>query len=180
LVAAACIVHHAGKALEHTPAYSGKPRRSEFSRGKAAMKYLYRFFIFALLIGMVAGCHRAPDEVLIRQAIGKAVQATEQVDAASVIEPLTDDFDGDNGAMRRQDIGSLLRAAKFRGETLHAVLGTVDVQPRGERYVASFTVTLTSGGKLFPTELGVYKVETAWRREGRDWRCYNATWAQQL
>jgi hypothetical protein len=144
------------------------------------MKYLYRFSFIALLVLAVMGCHRAPDEVLIRQAIDKVTQAAEQVDASAVMEPLTDDFDGNSGAMTRQDIGNLLRAAKFRGETLRAVLGPVDAEPRGERYVASFTVTLTSGGKLFPSQLGVYKVETAWRREGHDWRCYSATWMQQL
>lgn len=145
-----------------------------------SMKYLYRCSLVALLILTMAGCHRAPDEVLIRQAIDRAAQAAERVDASAVIAPLTDDFDGNSGTMTRQDLGNLLRAAKFRGETLHAVLGPLDVQPRGERYVASFTVTLTSGGKLFPSQLGVYKVETAWRREGHDWRCYSATWAQPL
>jgi len=144
------------------------------------MNYLYRFSLLVLLLVVLAGCHRAPDEVLIRQAIDKTVQATEQVDASAAVAALTDDFDGDSGTMTRQDIANLLRAAKFRGETLHAVSGPVDVQPRGERYVASFTITLTSGGKLFPSEAGVYKVETAWRREGREWRCYNATWTQQL
>ena len=144
------------------------------------MNYLYRFSLLALMLVVLAGCHRAPDEVLIRQAIDKTVQATEQVDASAAVAALTDDFDGNSGTMTRQDIANLLRAAKFRGETLHAVSGPVDVQPRGERYVASFTITLTSGGKLFPSEAGVYKVETAWRREGREWRCYNATWTQQL
>ncbi|RUL68775.1 hypothetical protein [Dyella choica] len=144
------------------------------------MNFLYRFSYIALLTLAVAGCHRAPDEVLIRQAIDKAAQAAEQVDATAVIKPLTDDFDGNGGSMTSQDIANLLRAARFRGETLHAVLGPVDVQPRGERFVASFSVTLTSGGKLFPSQLGVYQVETAWRREGRDWRCYSATWTQQL
>lgn len=144
------------------------------------MNYLYRFSLLALLLVVLAGCHRAPDEVLIRQAIDKTVQATEQVAASAAVAALTDDFDGNSGTMTRQDIANLLRAAKFRGETLHAVSGPVDVQPRGERYVASFTITLTSGGKLFPSEAGVYKVETAWRREGREWRCYNATWTQQL
>jgi len=144
------------------------------------MNYLYRFSLLVLLLAVLAGCHRAPDEVLIRQSIDKAAQASEQVDAAAAVAALTDDFDGNSGTMTRQDIANLLRAAKFRGETLHAAVGPVDVQPRGERYVASFTLTLTSGGKLFPSELGIYKVETAWRREGRQWHCYNATWTQQL
>ena len=133
----------------------------------------------ALALG-VAGCHRAPDEVLIRQAIDTAAQATEQMDASALAGQLTDDFDGNSGSMNRQDIGNVLRVARLRGETLHAVLGPVDVQPRGDRYVADFTVTLTSGGKLFPAQLGVYKVESAWRREGHDWRCYESTCTQQL
>ena len=133
----------------------------------------------ALALG-VAGCHRAPDEVLIRQAIDTAAQVTEQMDASALAGQLTDDFDGNSGSMNRQDIGNVLRVARLRGETLHAVLGPVDVQPRGDRYVADFTVTLTSGGKLFPAQLGVYKVESAWRREGHDWRCYESTWTQQL
>ncbi|GGA04183.1 hypothetical protein [Dyella caseinilytica] len=139
----------------------------------------FAYWIIALVL-VLADCHRAPDDVLIRQSIDAATQATEKVDASALLSQLTDDFDGDDGTMRRQDIGNLLRLASFRGETLHAMLGPVDIEPRGERYVASFTVTLTRGGKVFPSQIGVYKVETAWRREGHDWRCYEATWTQQL
>jgi hypothetical protein len=180
MVAMTGIGHHAGEALEHTPAYSGKRRRNEiFNRW--TMKPTHRFGCLMIVLMLVlAGCHRKPDEALIRQGIDVAAQATEQVDASALLGQLTDDFAGNNGDMNRQDIGNLLRLAKFRGETLHAVLGPVDVEPRGERYVADFTVTLTSGGKIFPSQLGVYKVETAWRREGHDWRCYEATWTQQL
>jgi hypothetical protein len=145
------------------------------------MKLMTRYA--ALLIGLVivlASCHRTPDEVLIRQSIDAASQATEQADASALGAQLTDDFDGNNGEMSRQDITNLLRMARLRGETLHAVIGSVDIEKRGERYVANFTVTLTSGGKVLPTQLGVYKVEAAWRKDGNDWRCYEATWTQQL
>jgi hypothetical protein len=180
MMAMAAIVHHSGEALEHTLAYSGKRRRSELS-SRWAMKATYRFGgLIIVLVLALAGCHRKPDEVLIRQAIAAAAQATGQEDASALLSQLTDDFDGNNNDMSRQDIGNLLRLARFRGETLHAVLGPVDVEPRGERYVADVTVTLTSGGKIFPSQLGVYKVETAWRREGHDWRCYEAAWTQQL
>jgi hypothetical protein len=139
--------------------------------------------IAVLLFGVVIGLlvyHRTPDEKLIRQSLDAAVQAAEQTDASALSAQLTDDFDGNSGAMSRQDIANLLHLARLRDETLHAVLGPVDVEKRGERYVADFTVTLTSGGKVFPTQLGVYKVEAAWRRDGREWRCYEATWTQQL
>lgn len=139
--------------------------------------------IAVLLLGVVIGLlvyHRTPDEKRIRQSIDAAVQATEQADASALSAQVTDDFDGNSGAMSRQDMANLLRLARLRGETLHAVLGPVDVEKRGERYVADFTVTLTSGGKVFPAQLGVYKVEAAWRKDGREWRCYEATWTQQL
>jgi hypothetical protein len=139
--------------------------------------------IAVLLLGIVIGLlvyHRTPDEKLIRQSIDAAIQATEQADASALSALLTDDFDGNSGAMTQQDVANPLRLARLRGETLHAVLGPVDVEKRGERYVANFTVTLTSGGKVFPAQLGVYKVEAAWRKDGREWRCYEATWTQQL
>ncbi|GAB2578688.1 hypothetical protein GCM10027066_21330 [Dyella jejuensis] len=132
-----------------------------------------------LLLG-ATGCRRAPDEAQIRQAIEMAVQATAKGDASAVVDPLTSDFDGNHGVMSREDLGNLLRVAKLRGETLHAAVGTIDVLPRGERYVADFTVTLARGGTWLPAQWDVYKVETAWRREGRDWRCYEATWVRQF
>jgi hypothetical protein len=139
--------------------------------------------IAVLLLGVVIGLlvyRRTPDEKLIRQSIDAAIQATEQADASALSALLTDDFDGNSGAMTQQDVANPLRLARLRGETLHAVLGPVDVEKRGKRYVANFTVTLTSGGKVFPAQLGVYKVEAAWRKDGREWRCYEATWTQRL
>jgi hypothetical protein len=54
------------------------------------------------------------------------------------------------------------------------------IEHRGERIVATFTVTLTSGGKWLPDQLGVYHIESAWRKDGRDWRCYTATWTHSI
>jgi hypothetical protein len=56
-------------------------------------------------------------------------------------------------------------------------MGPVSIEHRGERMVASFTVTLTSsGGRLLPDQLGVYQIESAWRKEDGTWRCYTASW----
>ena len=47
------------------------------------------------------------------------------------------------------------------------VLGPIDVQARGERMLADFTVTLSGGGRSrwLPQHLGVYQVHSAWKRE---------------
>jgi hypothetical protein len=139
---------------------------------------------FASMICLVtvglAGCHHAPDETLIRQAIDASAGAAEHADAAVFSDQLSNDFTGEADALDRQGLLNLLRIARLRGESIHAILGPVHVQPRGDRFVATFTATLTSGGKLLPADIGVYAVETGWRREDRRWLCYSASWHQQL
>jgi hypothetical protein len=139
-------------------------------------KLLVNPVICAFLAIGLAACHRTPDESRVRQGIESAERAAEQADASSLDALLSDDFSGNDGEMERRQILGLLRAARFRGETIHALSGPIEVEPRGDRYVARFTVTLTSGGKLLPAQMGVYRVETAWRKDGREWRCYAATW----
>ena len=124
----------------------------------------------------LAACHRTPDESRVRQGIEKAEQAAEHADASALDDVLSEDFSGNEGEMERRQLVGLLRAASFRGETIHALTGPVEVEPHGDRYVARFTVTLTSGGRMLPSNIGVYRVETAWRKDGREWRCYSATW----
>jgi hypothetical protein len=146
------------------------------------MREMAKTLMWALFCGAaistMVGCHRAPDELLVRQAIEHASMAAVQTDASGLGDQLTDDFDGNSGNLDRKRLVDLLRVAHFRGETIHAVTGPVTVEQRGDRYVATFTVTLTSGGKLLPAQMGLYKVQSAWRREGHEWRCYSATRSQ--
>lgn len=142
----------------------------------------FRTALFSLVLlaltGALAACHRTPDEERIRQAIAAGSQAAEQGDASALADMLSDAFDGNSGQTDKRELTGLLRAAKFRGETIHALVGPIDVEQRGERYVARFSVTLTSGGKLLPAQMGVYQVESGWRREGKAWVCFTATWSQ--
>jgi hypothetical protein len=132
------------------------------------------------VLGLLVGCRHSPDEVLIRQGIEAATNAAEHAHASALADVLSEDFDGNAGALTRSDLLQLLRAASFRGETIHALTGPVTIERRGERYVARFAVTLTSGGKLLPGQMGVYQVETAWRREGHQWLCYSASWVRPM
>ncbi|UGB39307.1 hypothetical protein [Frateuria soli] len=134
----------------------------------------------ALVLAGLAACRQTPDETRVREAIGAAEQAAEQADASGVIEPLSEDFDGNGGRLERKDLANLVRLARLRGEHVGVTLGPISVERRGERLVASFTASLTQGSRLLPDAAGVYQVETAWRSEGDEWRCYSATWKRQL
>lgn len=136
--------------------------------------------VMAMMFVALAGCRHAPDEARVREAIASAGQAAEQAAAGGVVAPLSEDFDGNGGMLGRQDLANLVRVARLRGERVGATLGPVTVERRGERLVASFTVSLTRGSRLLPDAAGVYQVETAWREDGGEWRCYSATWERRL
>ncbi|SEI38600.1 hypothetical protein [Frateuria terrea] len=133
-----------------------------------------------VLFAALAGCRHTSDETRVREAIASAEQAAEQSDAGGVVEPLSEDFDGNGGQFGRKDLANLVRLARLRGEHVGVTLGPISAERRGERLVASFTASLTQGSRLLPDAAGVYQVETAWRREGDEWRCYSATWKRQL
>lgn len=132
------------------------------------------------LATLLAGCHRTPAERAVREAIAAAADAAEHADAGAFADRLATDFTGNAGELDRRQLEAMLRMARLRHATVHAVVGPVTVEAHGERYVARFAVTLTSGGGMLPSDIGVYRVESAWRREQGDWRCYSATWRRSM
>lgn len=132
--------------------------------------------VVVLLAVALSACHRTPDEEQVREAIAAVAQAAEAGSASGVGEPLSEDFDGNAGALDRRGLTGMVRLLALRGEHIGVTMGPVSIEPRGERMVATFTVTLTSGGKLLPDQLGLYQVESAWRKEDGEWRCYMASW----
>ncbi len=166
-------------ALEHTPAYSGKPppERSPMIRHVPRMMLLLP--VFWLMAGL-AGCHHPPDETRVREAIARTADAAEAGRAGDVADALSDDFNGNEGELDPRRLVGLLRMVTLRGDHVGVTLGPVDVRRQGDRMMADFTATLTSGGRLLPSQLGVYKVQTAWRREHGDWVCYWAHWTRPL
>lgn len=136
--------------------------------------------MFAILTLALGGCSHPPAEERIRQAILTAATAAREADTHAFGEVISADFDGNNGALERSSLLNMLRLMRLRGEKVSVVLGPVSVEPRGSRFVAHFTVTLGGGGRLLPDRLGIYQVESAWRDEDGDWRCYQAHWKRRL
>lgn len=136
--------------------------------------------ISALLAPVLSACHRMPDEQQVREAIASIAQATKAGDATELGAPLSDDFDGNAGELDRRSLTGMVRLLALHGEQVGVTMGPVSIEHRGERIMASFTVTLTSGTGLLPDRLGVYRVESAWRKEDGSWRCYTASWTHTL
>nr|WP_240151710.1 hypothetical protein [Oleiagrimonas citrea] len=132
------------------------------------------------MLALLSACHRSPPEQQVRAAIQQAVEAARSRDAGALDDLLTPDFVMPDSRFDRRRLLGLLRVARLRNEKVSVLLGPVDVEMRGERIVATFTVTLGGGGRLIPERLGVYRVESAWREEGGDWLCYSARWKRTL
>jgi len=147
---------------------------------RAPGKPAFLLIVLALLVLALPACRRTPGEAQVRAAIASIAQAAEAGSAGDVAAPLSEDFDGNAGQLDRRGLTGMVRLLALRGEHVGVTMGPVSIEPRGERMVASFTVTLTSGGKLLPDQLGIYQVESAWRKEDGEWRCYTASWKHSL
>jgi hypothetical protein len=133
-----------------------------------------------VLLAALAGCRHTPDEEQVRKAIAATVAGAEAGKAGDTTEVLTDDFDGNTGQLDKRSLANLVRVYALRGQSIHVLMGPTTVEPRGERIVATFTVTLTAGAGVLPDNAGAYQVETGWRKEGGAWRCFTATWKKAL
>ena len=133
----------------------------------------------------LSGCRRTPDEVQVRGTIASIVHAAEANAASDVAAPLSDDFiandvDGYAGELDRRELANMVRLIALRGEHVGVTVGPIAIEHRGERMVATFKATLSNGSHLFPDQLGVYQIESAWRSEGGKWRCYSASWKHSI
>lgn len=133
-----------------------------------------------LLLAALAGCRHTPDEEQVRKAIAAAVAGAEAGKAGDTVEALTEDFDGNTGQGDKRSLANLVRLFALRGQSIGVLMGPITVEPRGERMVATFTVTLTAGAGVLPDNAGAYQVETGWRKDGGEWRCFTATWKKAL
>jgi len=147
----------------------------------ATRKTPWVMLLLALFALVLPGCRRTPDEAKVREAITAMAQAAEEGSARGVGASLSEDFDGNGGELDRQRLLGMIRLLALRGEKVGVTMGPVAIEPRGERMVASFTVTLSScSGGLLPERMGLYRVESAWRVEDGSWRCYTASWHRAM
>jgi ketosteroid isomerase-like protein len=131
-----------------------------------------------LVAVLLAGCHRAPAEQQIHDAIEGAAAAARANDTSGVLDAVSEDFTGNQGDLDQRGLRRLLAVRAFRQDKTGILVGPITFEQKGDRILARFNLVLTGGkqGDLLPDQSAVYAMTTAWRREGGDWKCYNATW----
>jgi hypothetical protein len=127
---------------------------------------------------LLAACHRTPDEQRIREAITAMQQAAEAGKPRDFMAYVSHDFSGNDGSVDANGLANILRIEVLRNEHVGVTLGPIDVELRDNRATAHVTATLTGGSGLLPARGSIYSITSGWRREGNDWRCYNASWVE--
>lgn len=132
------------------------------------------------LLTLVA-CSRTQDDQRIRDNIHAMQQAAEARNPRQFMEHVTSDFSGNQGSVDREGLHNLLRAIVLRNEKIGVTLGPIDVDVQGNRATATLMATLTGGqGSLLPEHGAIYSIKSGWRRDGKDWICFAATWEEKL
>lgn len=140
-----------------------------------------RIVTICTILALLVACHRTPDEQRIRESIAVMQRSVEAGQPHDFMSYVTKDFTGNAGALDRDGLMNILRVEVLRNEKAGVALGPIDVDLQGDRATVHVTATLTGGaGGLLPDRASVYAITSGWRREGSDWRCYNAAWEQRL
>ena len=129
----------------------------------------------------LAACSRTPDDQRIRAEIQAMQHAAEERNPRQFLEHVASDFSGNQGSVDRDGLGNLLRLIVLRNENVGVTLGPIDIDVQGDRATASLIATVTGGqGGLIPERGAIYSIKSGWRRDGKDWICFAATWDQKL
>ena len=140
-----------------------------------------KWMCLTLAMLAIAGCHRTPDEQRIRDTVVAMQAALEARDPRSFISHVSAYFTGNDGQVDRNGLHNLLRAQVLRNESIGVTLGPIDVELQGDRATVRVSATFTGGsGGLLPERGSIYSISSGWKREGGEWRCYNAAWQQKL
>ena len=137
----------------------------------------------ALLLSVVAlttGCGRSDPERELRATIGSMAQAIEKREPAAFLDAMTDDFSRESGAFGKQDTKRTLVAAILRNERINVSAVVTDVRIEGDRAFAKVRVVATGGAGLLPERGQTWDFDSAWRREGGQWKVFNAEWREGI
>ena len=140
-----------------------------------------RVILLGVAVLLFAACSRTSDEQRIRATMAAMQQAMESRDPRAFMAHITDDFVGNDAEFDRNALANLLRIEVLRNDSIGATLGPIDIEMQGDRAKARLVATFTGGsGGMLPERGSVYAITSSWKRQGSEWRCYSATWKQEL
>lgn len=143
------------------------------------MAAFFTRMLLLVVLSAIFGCGRGdPERELIAtiNAMGKAVQ---QREPAKFLESVADDFTRNSGGMSKQDVQRALVGIYMRNEKVHVVVAITQIRIQDESAAVKLRVVATGGNGMLPERGRVFDFDSHWRRQGRDWKVFNAEWNDQ-
>ena len=134
----------------------------------------------AIALALGAGCGRSDPEREIRATVARMAQSVEKRDPAELLDAVAEDFSRESGAFGKQDVKRTLLAAYLRNEKIVVSSVVTDVRIEGDRAFAKVRVIATGGAGLLPERGQSWDFDSAWRRDGGQWKVFNAEWREGL
>lgn len=127
---------------------------------------------------VLSACARTEPEEAIRARIAAMEAAVEARDASAFLDGVSDDFSGGDGAYDRRGLRGLLAAQFLGSERVSVVLGPAEITLHGEDRATVRLSAVVSGGRFLPERVETLSIESGWRLEDGEWRCYAARWSR--
>jgi hypothetical protein len=134
--------------------------------------------LFAGLALLIGGCARMPAEAAIRARIAEMEAAVEARDASAFLAGISEDFTGGDGAYDRRGLRGLIAAQFLGAERVSVVLGPPEIVLHDEHRATVRVSAVVGGGRLLPERVETLSIESGWRLEDGEWRCYTARWSR--
>jgi ketosteroid isomerase-like protein len=134
----------------------------------------------AIAFALAAGCGRSDPEREIRATVARMAQSVEKRDPGVFLDAVAEDFSRESGAFGKQDVKRTLLAAYLRNEKIVVSTVVTDVRVEGDRAFAKVRVIATGGAGLLPERGQTWDFDSAWRRDGGQWKVFNAEWREGL
>jgi len=134
-----------------------------------------------LLLLLLAGPFACSKPLTIEQQVIAVIREMETRIEAGERRPfmshVTEDFEGQNGRLTRDQLRALVIYQLNVHQRLHAQLMPIRVSETGENSAsATFKALVTGGPGWIPKNGQVYDFDTHWRLEGGEWMLYQANW----
>ena len=141
---------------------------------KKGSRGVFRVF-GALVVLVVAACSGETPESAIKREIGAMQTAIEKREPAGFLKYVTEDFQGQSGQIDRNALRGVLAAQVMGHDRIAVTLGVPEVKVIGDRATVKVSA-LVVGGQWLPEHGQTLEIESGWVKDGKDWKCYSASW----
>lgn len=133
-------------------------------------------WLLIALAALLAGCGSDSPEDRLRQTMALMEEAVEGRRPSDFIEHVADDFSGEQGQLDRDNLRRYLASQMMGPDSISVVLGPADVTLHGGDRATVKVTALVTGGRFLPERGERLDIQSGWRLEEGNWRCYTATW----